>query len=431
MTFRPFVLVVVWSSLSFAQRVSFPAFTGKNAAAVRTQVMNAACDTLDCVSPSTVTTKNKPDWKKAKKAGVQSFVTGVVGKKGLELSVFNKAGKPRAKKTFPLDRTGTLSAKNLQGAMDLLGVTMDSAPAPAPAPAKKEETPDVAPAPAPTKSVAAAPEEKTEEPAPAPRATTKKAAAEPAPKKADGAKPRFLVLDVGADVLNRTLTWDQLATGNLRGYSSSPVFVAVRVGAEFYPLALTGRDDLLSGLGVEANVSFAPWLQSSLSTAPAPFPTSFLRFDGGIRWNIVPVKAFPFAITPYVGVRHQSFTTSALSDGRRLDGLPNMSYLGLRAGLGLDVPIVKDVFSIFGRFSVIPTFSSGEVISPTYFASGSSFGLEGNAGVAVRILIMEIRASFEIANQGLTFTTQPTDTYVAAGANDRYLGGNLTLRFGF
>ncbi|PZR11472.1 MAG: hypothetical protein DI536_17760 [Archangium gephyra] len=420
MTFRlALALVVVSSSFASAQRVSFPPFTGKNGAAVRNQLISTVCDTLDCVPATQTTTKNKPDWKKAKKAQVQSFITGTVTKKGLELSVFNKAGKPSSKKTFPLDKAGTLSAKNLQSAMEMLGVTLDTA--------SPEPTPPIEPA---AKPVTTRPEPEPT-PAPEPVAVKKKAPPEPEPeKKSDGAKPRFLVLEAGVDILNRSLGYSQVATGNLRDYNLA-AFAAVKLGLEFYPIALTGRDDVLAGLGAEFNISFAPWLSSGLASSEERFPTSAMRIDGGVRWAIVPVKSYPFAIIPYVGVRHQSFTVGALSDGRRLDGLPNVAFTGLRVGLGVEVPIVPQVLFLFGRFGAVPTFSSGEIISPAFFANGSTLGLEGNAGLAVRVSIIELRASFEIANWGMTFTTQPTDRYVAASGNDRYLGGNVALRLNF
>ena len=125
MTFRPaLALVALVATTATAQRVSFPSFTGPGAASVRNQIVGSACDTADCVAATKTTTAGKPDWKKAKRESVQFFVTGSVVKRGkaltLDLFVFNKAGAPKAKRSFPLDKNGTLSGKNLQGAMDLM-----------------------------------------------------------------------------------------------------------------------------------------------------------------------------------------------------------------------------------------------------------------------------------------------------------------------
>jgi hypothetical protein len=279
------------------------------------------------------------------------------------------------------------------------------------------------------------------EPPPPPPETSRKRVADdeargtPAPlppskqEEAD-AKPKFLVLDVAGELLTRKLEYSQVATANLRRYDL-PLYAQPMLGVQFYPLALV-RDDLLAGLGVEVNVAFAPWLQSRLTSVPDAFPTSTVRFDGGLRWNITPVKSYPFTITPYLGVRSQNFIVSSLPDGRRIDGLPNISLVGLRVGLGVDVPIVPRWVNVFGQFGIVPVFGAGEILSAAYFPNGSAFGLEGGAGLSVNFTsFLQLRASFEVASYGFTFSTQPTDTYVAAGASDLYLGGRAGLRFSF
>lgn len=437
MSFRTtLAFVVLCATSAVAQRVSFPSFTGPSAAGVRNQIVGAVCDTADCVPATKTTTGNKPDWKKAKKESVQFFVSGAVTKRGkalsLDLFVYNKAGAPKAKKNFPLDKNGALSPKSLQGAMDLLTGAFGSRSAPTPEP--KEDpvtTPPVKENPKSTpRNTEPPPPTRTEKPKPAPEPEPEaRGETEPSEKKGKY-KPPFLVIDLGLEVLNRKLEYSQVATSNLRRYDLN-VYPQAAVGAEFYPLALV-RDDLLSGLGVEFGVAFAPWLQSRLASITDSFPTSTMRIDAGLRFNIVPIKSFPLAITPYVGVRTQSFVVSPLADGRRIDGLPNIAFVGLRAGLAIDLPVVPKWLNIFGRFGIVPVFSSGEIISPAFFPNGSAFGLEANAGVGVHIVpVLQVRASFEFARYGLTFNAQPTDTYVAAGASDTYLGGKIGLRLSF
>lgn len=437
MTFR-FAAAALWliASSAFAQRVSFPSFTGPNAAGVRNQIVGAVCDTADCVNATKTTTGGKPDWKKAKKESVAFFVTGNVVKKGkalsLDLQVFNKAGPAKARKTFALDKNGTLPAKGLQGAMELLSGTFGKGAAPAPV----EPTPEVK---APPRETPPVPTRTTPTEAPPPRSTRKDTPPpeerQPPPSRGEAAAPkakskaRFLMIDVGADVLTRHFDFSQVATANLRRYNLDATGMAA-LGLKFFPLALM-RDDVISGLGVEAAVSFAPWIQSRLSSVPTPFPTSMMRIDAGVRFDIRPIATWALAISPYVGVRSQSFTVSPVN-GQRIDGLPNVAYLGLRAGLGLEVPLIEDRLALFGRFGIIPVFSSGEIISSAFFPNGSTFGLEAGGGLAVGLLpFLQLRASFEFARYGLTFTTQPTDTYVATGAAETYLGGNASVRFMF
>lgn len=434
MSFRTALpLVVLFATTAAAQRVSFPSFTGPGAAGVRNQLVGAVCDTAECVPATRTTTAGKPDWKKGKKESVQFFVTGSVTKKGkalsLDLFVYNKAGAPKAKRNFPLEKGGTLSGKNLQAAMDLLSGAFGAKRAPPP-PEPKEE-PVVAPPPKEKE-----PSRRQTEPPPPPREEKRQPEPEtrgepeqkPAPR--GKKKPTFLVVDAAVEILNRRLEYMQVATSNLRRYDLN-LYGQAALGAEFYPLALM-RDDLLAGLGVEFGIAFAPWLQSRLTSIPDAFPTSTVRIDAGVRFNIAPIKSFPLTFTPYLGVRTQSFTVGALTDGRRIDGLPNIAFVGLRAGLALDVPVLPGWIDVFGHFGIVPVFGSGEIISPAFFPNGSAFGLEANAGVGVRILpFLQARASFEFARYGLTFNAQPTDTYVAAGAADTYLGGKVGLRLSF
>ncbi len=432
------MLVALSATTASAQRVSFPSFTGPGAAAARNQLFSSVCDTADCVSAAKTTTKGKPDWKKAKKESVQFFVTGSVVKRGkalsLDLFVFNKAGAPKARRSFPLERGSTLSSKNLQSAMDLLAGVFGPRKSPPqeppkeepvnkPPPKEKEKEPTRPPDPPPVKAEKEprpAPEKETPgEPEPEPKAETK------------GKRKAFLVLEAGVEVLNRRLEYNQVATSNLRRYDLA-LYGQLAFLAEFYPLVLLGRDDLLAGLGVEFGLAIAPWLQSRLTSVTDAFPTSSTRFDAAVRFNLAPIKGFALTFSPYLGIRTQSFVVSALADGRRIDGLPNIGFVGLRAGLGVDVPVIPGWLNVFGRFGIIPVFGSGEIISAMFFPNGGAFGLEANMGFGVRILpFLQVRASFEFQRYGLTFVTQPTDPYVAAGASDTYLGGKVAVRLRF
>lgn len=433
MRFRLLGLVALISSGAFAQRISIPNFAGPGAGTVRNQLVGAVCDTADCVAATKTTTGNKPDWKKAKKESVLFFVTGTVTKRGkalsLDLQVLNKAGPAKAKKTFPLDKNGTLAAKNLQQAMDLLSGAFASGkttePEPEPEPVKPTETTP------PVKTT------KTTTPPPdtgkKPVATTTPEPTEPVgttpPVPAKKSRHKFLVIDAGADITTRNFVYQQVATPNLRRYGLPPTGQPT-LGLQFFPFALMG-DGALSGLGVDASFGFAPWIQSRLISSGDAYPTSTMRLDVGLRFDIMPLSTFALAITPYVGFRTHSFTVGA-SNGNRIDGLPNVSYTGLRAGLMLDVPVIADRLSIFGRFLVIPTFSSGEIISSAFFPNGSTFGIEADAGLGVWILpMLQVRASFEFINYALTFKTNTGDPYVAAGATDTWLGGNAALRLAF
>lgn len=413
---------------AFAQRIGVVPFSGPNAATVRNQLVTAICDTADCVNTGKVTTGNKPDWKKAKKEALQFFVTGTVAKKGkaasLTLEVLSKPGPAKMKKSFPLDADG-LSAKNLQLAIDALKGAFAGASAPEPEPV--DTTPAVT---TPTKTdstKSSGGATATSTPPPPPREPTPEPEPEPAPAKSARRIP-FIAIEGGVDLFNRSFSWVQPVT-NLRKYNL-PIFPLGHAKLEFYPLAL-GRQDILGGIGLEAGVSFAPWLRSRRETVMDDvYPTSTMRIDAGLAWRIMPVKTLNLSLIPLVGVRYYSFTVAPNSSGARLDLLPNLAFVGLRAGAGFEVGLVNDLIFLFGRFTVVPVFSSGEIISSAFFPNGSNFGLDGNVGFGVGVLkMLQIRAAFDFTRYGLTFKTEPTDAFVAQGAIDQYVGGTISLRF--
>lgn len=411
------VLILTSAQLAFGQRVQLQSFSGPGGAPVRTQLAESLCRTSECVPPAK-SGGTKIDWDKARKEQVQAFVTGAIVKKGkkitVELALHTESASPAAKKVFTLDKKKALSGAELKAAVDFLSQAISQhAPAPQPTPAPAPE-----PAPAPAKDPEPA------KPAPAP-------VAQPAPAaKPKGTKPPALNVDVGADVGIRNLAYTDVVYGNARKYDL-PVTGSPAINVQFFPLALA-RTDALARIGLEGGFSYASWIVSRIGANGPTFPSQMMRVEGGLRFDIVPSESFPIAISPFVGIRMQNFTVSALKDGTRLDGVPNISYFSLRAGLGLEVPIVKDRFGVFGRFAVLPTFSNGEITSANFFTAGSTFGIEAGGGISVGIVsFLQVRASFEYTRYALTFKSKDTDPFQAKGASDTYLGGNASLRFSF
>jgi hypothetical protein len=428
------LLVGVVAADAQAQRVSILPFTGPNGVAVRNQLVTAVCDTAECVTPTKVTTGVKPDWKKAKKEAVAFIVQGTVGKKTLDLVVSNATG-VKTKKTYPLQADG-LAAKTLASALEQLKSSFDAGgaaadPGPATPPVEPKKTPPP-PEPvartSPGTGAGTAPHHVAD-----PDGAGAEQQPEEAPEPAVGGPRRHhgLTLGLGVDLLNRQLSYVQQATNNLRAYQLSPVFPLPVISLEFSPLA-SSRQGLLAGLGLEASFAINPALKSHRATSTVSYPTSTMRLDAAVRWRLMPLAGYALALTPAIGVRVQSFKVGAASDGTTLDGLPGINDVGLRAGLGVELPLVTDRLTFVGHFSVLPVFSGGELLSAAYFAHGSAMGLEGNAGFEVRLTGgLSARATFEFTQVSYTFKTETTDTYQATGAVDRYLGGNVSLRYGF
>ncbi len=408
-------------------------FTGPSGPPVRNQIIAEICGAnAECVEPGKATSRNKPDWKKAKKEAVAYFVTGATSKKGkkttLKLEVMFKPGKPKFSKVYPVDG-GELSRKTLAAASAslkaALGLNQATAPIAAPVP-----EPEPVPAPKPVETTPPKPEPALE--ASRPGSTLQGEPVEPevteaaVPVNKPARRQYFFSVDLGADFLLRSFDYTNRTTSNLRKYDA---FLALPTGKiELFPLA--GAGGIISGLGIEGGVSLATWLKSTRAGDTDGYPTSTMRIDAGLLWRIMPSSTSDLAFYPIVGIRLHNFTVGEFN-GARLSGLPNLSYFGVRAGLGIDLPVANKLLVFFARVVAIPVFSSGEIVSAAFFnGGGSNFGIEGNVGVGVRIVShLYLRASFDYTRYTLSFKTTPSDTYVASGAVDQYVGGTATIRF--
>jgi hypothetical protein len=433
-TFALLVAALVASpAIAAPPRIVVLPFTGPGANAARNQVVGALCDSATCVPAAKVGNKPKPDWKKLKKEKVDYAVGGAVTrykkKFSLDLQVLNGPGKPKLKRSFPVDAKGRLgdAAAGAVGEAVLKAVGA-SGEGRAPEPVAEPVTPP----PSRTEPVATRteprrqpePEPRAEEPpARSSSAEVSRPADEPfRPKRKD---PLFTV-EVGPDLFGRWFAYTGVQTRNLRSYSA-PLVVAPRLRAELFPLATVTRG-FAAGLGVEAAYALALGLQSRSVDGP-PHPTSLTRFDVAAKLRLKPGSG-EAAIVPTVGYRNTAFRVGQASDGTMLDGLPGITYSALLLGVGGELPVADDKLTLFARVCYLPVLSSGEIISPSYFAAGTASGFDITAGAAYKVLpSVEVRLTGLVTRYGLTFTTADTDVYVATGASDLNAGANLSVRY--
>lgn len=420
--------LALWANPAFAQRICILDIPGAGGAAVRKQLSSQLCGSADCTVPTQVTTRGKPDAKKAKRELVQYLVSGAVTKKGraLNLSVLDVArnNAVAARKSLPLER-GQLSARNLQAAVDFLREAMgEAAPAPDAAPAA-EAPPPAAPAPESEQASAPSPSLSLDGEPAEPRGAGREPAESVSASERHARKSPWLAVELGTDMLNRKFGYSEATSGNLREYDLA-LFPLPSIRAELYPFALIGMD-AIAGLALEGGFAWAPFLKSRRTSSDDYYPTSAMRMEAGARWRLQPLSSYGLTVSPFAGLRIQNFILSASSTGDRLDGIPNLQFVSLRAGVALEAPVAQDAVIIIARLALLPVFSAAEII-PKYFPSGSAFGFEGCAGVAVQVAApLQIRATFEYTQYSLSFQASSSE-FAAKGAVDRYLGLNLGVR---
>lgn len=457
------LLLAMWAFPALAnQKISIVAFEGPGGATARNQIVAAMCELAECVPQNKVSARGKPDWKKARKFGVKFFVDGKVVKKGkratLELTVFNKPGKPKFKKAWPMSG-GELGVLQLGQAQTALAKAMGLKAGKAAKEdeeekkdekqdeeAKQDEKQDEE-----VKKDEKQDEKKDEEQEKKDKKQREKEeekAKEEEEKKPDEEEKKdeeassdeeatnkhvVLAADVGVELAGKYFSYTQTERPNLRSYNA-PLTVAPAFRLEFYPLALFSQG-LIAGLGIDGGAAFVVGLRSRLPSAtggqPVAYPTSLLRVDFGARFRIRPFAGSDAAIVPAVGVRIHNFKVGAAEDGSVIDGLPGISYTAIKLGVGGEIPI-GDRLAFGASFTAMPLVGYGEIISVDWFPRGGGFGFDISAFMTFKIAgPLHVKVAGYFTRYGLTFETQPTDTYIATGAVDLHAGGFVGLRLAF
>ena len=418
---------------SAATRISVGDIKGDRKGAISKALTAELCSKFECVPFSKIATKRRVDWRKARKLTVAAVFTGTVGKvkrvPTVTLELGTAPGPAAQRWQFPL-RAGKLAGASLrQVRSDTDALLGGSTPEPA------ATTPDttarpVTPEPAPPSGANAPSATEPSTPPPAERAAESSPAAvspEPAAK-STLRKAALVSVELGSDFLNRNLKYSGLSTANLRTYAA-PLIFAPHAHVELFPLT-TVADNLLAGLGVEADFAIAVGLKSAVSGGAA-HPTSYSRLDFALAWRL-PVGPI-FTLIPKVGYRISSFTVGPASDGSTFTGLPKLTDNGLKVGANIEAAFGEHQnFIVFVGGEYLPSVSGKDLISAAYFVKGKETGLDFEGGVGVELVKnFQVRAALMYQRYSYVFTAADGDTYVATGASDVYLGGRLMLRYSF
>ncbi|MGA9521470.1 MAG: hypothetical protein WBV82_08405 [Myxococcaceae bacterium] len=409
-------------------KVAVLPFTGPKATVARSQLTRAVCGELECVPASKASRGNKPDFKKAKRAGVELILTGQVSgpasKRTLTVIAWDANGEQRSKDTFRLARNGKLSRSELDRAaakvLEVAGATQQQSEPEEEEPlaTEREETP-------PTLLPEASEQEQEQEVASIEREERRDEEAPVALRRRGPQLPLFWV-EAGADFTHRSFDYSGLAVANLRAYVTQPALVAPRIQAAVYPLSRS-LEGIGAGLGIEGGYAFAVGLRS-IDENEKPHPTAVTRLDLGARLDLRPVEGSALMISPQVGYRNATFSVGAADDGSTLAGMPGLTYDALRFGVEAELPI--EAMRVFAKASYLQALGLGEIGAAPFFPKSSGSGFEGTLGAGYQVVEnVEVRLSLNYTRFGLSFEPEAGATYVATGATDQYLGGALTGRF--
>jgi hypothetical protein len=204
-----------------------------------------------------------------------------------------------------------------------------------------------------------------------------------------------------------------------------PPFVRV----ELQPLARASRG-LAGGLGAFAEYAVSVGQKTKVESAGGTqeHDTTYSRLALGAAWRI-PLGGVH--VVPAVSWEQVTFTVSPLN-GVPVSGFPDSHLSGVKAALGMEVPLGRFIFLAGARG--VRWLTAKDLVggSPAFFPGGTAWALEGEAGLRVALTGP---FSLEVAGEwsGTRFSLQPdvTGTYRAASAQDNYMGGRGALRAEF
>ncbi|HUM11964.1 MAG TPA: hypothetical protein VLT82_13535 [Myxococcaceae bacterium] len=442
-----------------APKITIAPITGDKRSQVQSQISASLCRTYTCVPSSRVFTKKKPDWKKIQSAQVQGLLVGGVAKaksgkgKEVELSWLNKPGKAAQSWSFPLTQAGKLTSSSLQtlgtdvGNLASAGPLLDAgvgAVGAVAAGTMSTTPPTTGPgALAPGVSTAAPLEPLPLPVTPTPPPPGEKSLADTPVAVDAGANqgleaPRHqwrFAVELGADLLNRNLSYSNAGAGSILRPYSVGLFVAPHARLEFFPIAFFS-DGFFAGIGLYGDYAMSVGLKSKFQDTSNTFEkgTTYTRWEAGVEWRMRFWKDSDFAIVPLFGYGKQKFVTDGDPSGNGFNGLPQFDLSGVRFGLRLDIPVSSGFWIIVGGQYVAWSTKNLAVQDATGVNSvtftGSAKAIEAELGFHIQLVGPLSLRIFGIY-QSTSFTFDENQPEAAGSATDRYLGGRLMLRLQF
>jgi hypothetical protein len=306
--------------------------------------------------------------------------------------------------------------------------TRAAAPSSAPAPS----SPVAAPAPAAASPPAAAPATAASE-LPAPSAVPdapKQAeeAVEASEKDATATKRRpldhtnsMVFAEVAVGVARRSLNYIEPLYGPLRPYRA-PAIGTYSIGGEVYPAASSGIN-VAKDIGLAFRVANSLSLESKSADGTQTARAIFWRYAVGLRGRILAGKTKD---SPLIGLEGTYGVWSFLfgGDPDLVDESPPVQYRYLRAGADVRVPV--SVFSLFGGAGYMNVLSAGPLTDR--FPNARIFGVDATIGGTYPVMPwVDVRLALTYARIFSNTHPDPDAEYVAAGALDQYIMGNLGM----
>ena len=241
-------------------------------------------------------------------------------------------------------------------------------------------------------------------------------------------------LEVGMELGGRWFSYSDPLEGPLCPCRPYQVFgvPGLLFAGEIFPLATLGIP-AASDIGLTLSYLQAFGLSSQTQDGLRQFGTSYNRFTAGIRYRIRlgerdegPVV---LGIDGKLGLINFTFEPDGAPAQEIVDEISSVGYVFLRLGLDARIPI-GDVFYFQPNIGYVGPLEGGEVYDR--FTDPSLMGLD--MGIRLGFVLgagFEIRTGVQYTRFASSFTPVPGDAYVAGGALDEFVGGELGVAYLF
>jgi hypothetical protein len=276
---------------------------------------------------------------------------------------------------------------------------------------------------------AAAPVRSSEPPPASPRAAAPApapASPPPAPAPSPQAEERRWLAagELGLFASQRRLSYGGVGsgTGTLLGFDASGM-VGPSLSVEVFPLA-HGTSAALGGLGLHLGLATSVGLETQAPSGEK-LPTSFTRLELGARWRAPPLTGLELVLVPEV-----AWVSQKLEVSPAIPGLPDSDLSGVRVALAAEARVTSRI-TILAALGWVKWLTARELIdgSPPYFPGSSAAALEAEVGVGVAVWgPLAVRVLGEYSSTSYQLDPDPTGTWAATSAEDRYLGLRAVVR---
>jgi hypothetical protein len=249
------------------------------------------------------------------------------------------------------------------------------------------------------------------------------------PQRRRHALPRQAVVQLGTDFAAHRIDYAEPRAQGLLRYRA-PMVLAPAVHAELYPLSRR-MQGVASGLGLQVDYALTVGGKLRAAAEGLAYPTRASHWGAGVKLRVEAEPGVALSVEPSLGLRAMSFSVGTSANGGELEGLPELRYRALRAGVAVEIPDAAGL-AFFASAAWLYVLPGARLGSEGGLSVRSDWGVEATAGVGLWLSPRtQLRLAGHFTRAEFSFRPEPGQALPAGGALDRQGGFLAALRWGY